>query len=753
VIDFTPPAATGACCAGDGSCGVVLDPGGSCSGTYRGLGTVCDPNPCPQPTGACCIPDAAATCNELTAVACIAAGGDFRGETSLCAATQCPVVPTPFLDPLPLPAVAQPVSGTPGGTATYDLAMREVQHQFHSELPSTTVWGFGDGPSGATTPGPTIEAASGEPVAVNWINDLRDTAAPGTPLRTSHLLPVDTCPHGADDQSPRTVVHLHGGHVPADADGHPEATFLPGQQASYVYPNQQLPATLWYHDHALGITRLNVMLGLAGIYLIRDAVEAALGLPSGEYEIPLAIQDRSFRPDGSLVYPATWQDHFHGDTLLVNGKVWPFHDVKQGKYRLRLLNGCNSRTLTLEFCAGTNASPCPAPATVQLLGLEGGLLPAPVPMTSLTLSPGERRDVVVDFGGYAAGTDVYLVNSAPAPFPGDPGVGVVANVMKFAVGSTAGYTDPVPATLRPIEVLQESNAVAFRDFELKKGPADACSPFVWEVATTSGLNGAELGARWEDVTEFPELGTTEVWRFVNRSGIAHPMHMHLVMFQVLDRQAFQEVGGLVVPIGSPSPPAAHEAGWKDTVRVGANEIVRVIARFESYAGLFPYHCHILEHEDHEMMREFRTVQCGNGALEPGEACDDGNTTSGDGCYATCDLEESLTLYGLAQGGSVSVTVEGVLVAVATTAGQTPADVVAALAAAIDADPTLSAQGISAVAIGDRLVTNGALGGITIADPGLSTQPPQVPSISAWGLAAAALLMLLAVRRGRVPSAA
>jgi spore coat protein A len=607
-IDFTPPAATGACCADDGSCSVVLDPGAACTSpsVYQGSGTTCDPNLCPQPVGACCLPNATATCNEVTEETCTASGGAFEGDFSTCAATICPVIPTPFVDDLPLPAVAQPVSGTAGGTATYDMAMREVQQQLHSELPPTTVWGYGDGPSGASYPGPTIEATTDQPVTVNWINDLRDTSLMGNPLRTSHYLPVDTCPHGAVDAA-KTVVHLHGGHVPAAVDGHPEATFLPGNQVTYVYPNHQDASTLWFHDHALGITRLNVYMGLAGLYLVRDPVENALGLPSGEFEIPLAIQDRSFNVDGSLKYPVIWQDMFLGETMLVNGKVWPKHTVKQGKYRLRLLAGTNSRTLTLQFCPGSNTVPCPSPATFQLLGQEGGLLPAPVALTEVTLGGGERADVVVDFAAYAGGTSVYLQNTAPAPFPGTPGVGELHDVMRFDVTAVAGFTDPVPGALRSMEILNEADAVEFRTLELVKGPGDACSPFVWEVVTTDGLNGPVLGYRWEDVTELPQLDTTEVWSFINRSGLTHPMHMHLVFFQVLDRQAFDEIGGQVVPIGSPIPPPPHEMGWKDTVQVGPNEIVRVIAHFDDYEGLFPYHCHILEHEDHEMMREFRVV--------------------------------------------------------------------------------------------------------------------------------------------------
>jgi cysteine-rich repeat protein len=262
--------------------------------------------------------------------------------------------------------------------------------------------------------------------------------------------------------------------------------------------------------------------------------------------------------------------------------------------------------------------------------MEGGLLPAPVTVSEITLGPGERADVIVDFAPYAAGTEIRLVNDAPAPFPGTPGVGVIPNVMKFVVTSATGHTAPIPASLRPIEVLDPADAVVTRDFELRK-MAEACAGSMW------GING--LG--FDDITEYPELGTTEIWRFVNRSGITHPMHMHLVMFQVLDRQAFEEIGGNVVPIGSPVSPPAHEAGWKDTVQVGPNEILRVIARFERYVGRFPYHCHILEHEDHEMMRQFETTTaCGDGVRGiPAEQCDDGNQVADDGCSPTCQVED------------------------------------------------------------------------------------------------------------------
>jgi spore coat protein A len=614
MVTFTPPASTGACCSTDGTCTIALHPGSGCSGVYQGIDSDCSPNPCPQPAGACCLPTAGATCVDTSEDECEEAGGSFDSDGD-CDDAECPVVLEPFVDPLPRPAVANPVTGTSGGAATYDMAIREVSQKLHRDLPATRVWGFGDEPSGASFPGPTIEATSGVPITVRWINDLRDSEGE---LRSEHFLPVDACAHGAHHPAARTVVHLHGGHVPQESDGYPESTIEPGEDAVYAYPNAQLPATLWYHDHALGITRLNVYMGLAGFYLLRDGAEKALGLPSGEYEIPLAIQDRTFRSDGSLVYPAEWQEHFFGDTVLVNGKVWPFLEVKRGKYRLRVLNGSGSRTYTLSLSAG---------ASFVQIGTDGGLLSAPIARSSITLGPGERADVVVNFAPLAAGTEVLLTNSAAAPYPvADAMAPVVPNVMKFVVLGQTGHTAPLPSSLRAVEPILPQEAVVERDFELQKG-ADACTGSAWFIN----------GLRWDDIREYPELGTAEMWRFVNRSGVMHPMHMHLVMFQVLDRQAFAIEDGEVVPVGSPAPPPAGEAGWKDTVQVGPSEIVRVIARFESYKGRYAYHCHILEHEDHEMMRQFQTVSCGDGEIDPGEECDPGvpGTTC---CTTDCVLE-------------------------------------------------------------------------------------------------------------------
>jgi hypothetical protein len=225
-----------------------------------------------------------------------------------------------------------------------------------------------------------------------------------------------------------------------------------------------------------------------------------------------------------------------------------------------------------------------------------GLLPAPLSRTSLLLTPGERADVVIDFAGFPGGTQIVLTNDAPAPFPGDAGVGVIPNVMRFDVTGTPGHVAALPGALRPVVPIDPQEAIVTRDLALRKG-TDPCAGTMWTINDL----------RFDDVTESPVLGTTEIWRFINESGISHPMHMHLVAFQILDRQPFVLQNGQVVVTGPPVPPDPSEAGWKDTAPVGPDEILRVIARFEDYTGLYPYHCHILEHEDNEMMRQFRVV--------------------------------------------------------------------------------------------------------------------------------------------------
>ena len=537
------------------------------------------------PKGACCLNDG--SCEFLTEMQCMTAGGSYQGDGINCNEVQCNVVLTPFLDPLPLPSVALPVSGTVGGAAHYRINITEQFQQLHSQLPPTRVWGYN-----GSYPGPTIEAFRDLPVTVRWVNNIRvfETGQ----LRTTHVLPIDECLHGPNvtGQVPVTVTHLHGGKVAPHSDGYPDDAFPPGDSSSiYTYPNIQPAGTLWYHDHALGITRLNVMMGLAGLYMIRDNNELSLNLPSGEYEVPLVIQDKSFNNDGSIRYHEMFQDHFFGNVIMVNGKVWPYLNVKKGKYRFRVINGSNSRAYTLALSNGTSFTQ---------IGSELGLLQSPVTLTSLTMLPGERYDLIIDFSNYTTGTEIILTNSAPAPFPGFAGVGVIPNVMKFVVQGTTGYTSPIPNTLAVVEQLQPANADEERLFELMTMASPPCGEHNHPMWTINGL-------MWDDITEFPVLGSTEIWTWHNQSGISHPMHMHLVAFQILDRQAINDVTGQ--PEGPKIPPDPSEKGWKDTANCPPGFRTRVIARFDGFTGLYPYHCHILEHEDHEMMRQFEVQPC------------------------------------------------------------------------------------------------------------------------------------------------
>ena len=633
-VVFTPPRQPiGACCAADGSCGYVLDPGAACVGSYQGAATSCGPEVCPPPVAVCCQLDANAACSLKTQADCVAGQGGWHEDQTTCAPSPCTAVLTPFVDPLPLPAIASAVGNSPDGLQ-YRLSMVERQQKLHRDLPPTTVWGFDDGTTGGGTPGPTLEARAGVPIQVTWANDLRD--ATGS-LRTAHVLPVDSCIDGASTNAPRTVVHLHGGHVPAESDGSPDATLLPGQEVTYQYPNNQPAATLWYHDHAMGITRLNVLMGLAGFYILRDDAEDALGLPSGKYEIPLVIQDRSFHPDGSFSYPDMWMEHFFGDTVMVNGKVWPYLEVDRGAYRFRVLNGSNSRTYTLMLS--------PFLSFVQI-GSDGGLLRSGVARSAVTIAPGERADLIVDFSSLYPGESAVLTNTAAAPYPAGDDENRVVNVMKFVATAALAPGRQTLVDLRSIDRLDPATAATSRDFVLDRAD-DPCGGGRWRIN--------DLG--FDDDTETPRLGTTEIWRFINRSGEAHPMHLHLVQFQVLDRQPFVVNDDDVVLTGSPASPGLEELGWKDTVLAPPFQVTRIIARFEDYVGRFPYHCHTLEHEDHAMMRQFETLPpCGadgcpaanNGASTAPAGCQCATAASGgerEPLYAVA-LASSLALFGL-----------------------------------------------------------------------------------------------------------
>jgi spore coat protein A len=548
-------------------------------------------------------------------------------------------------------------------------------------FPSTAVWGYGGEAKNAltgealgfvkSTPGCTFETLQGIPVQVKWVNNLVDNQ--GKPL--PYMLPVDPTLHWANPnnmpmgtstdnalafppgytgaQAPVPIVtHLHGAEVPSASDGNPEAwwtadgkhgpayntaTSTEANSAVFVYPNGQQPTTLWYHDHALGLTRLNVLSGLAGFYLIRntsDPVEALL--PYGEFEMPLVLQDRSFLTDGSLYYPTEgvnplihpyWQNFFLGNTLIVNGKTWPNMNVKQGQYRFRVLDGSNSRFYQISL---SNDMP------FTLIGTEGGYVKTPVQLTSLLIAPAERADILIDFTNVPAGTKIVLRN-----FAGSSDTEEVAEttgqIMQFTVTDQKGFTpNQLPSNLNPtltgdFPTLPASNRQ--RTFTL----IDAAGP-----------NGPEAvlldGQKWDaPVSETPTLGTTEDWLIVNPSMDAHPIHVHLVQFQVVRRQTFDVASYLGAwtrlngdpplnhstvnfPLdsfftGQSTAPSPSEQAWKDTVVVNSGEVVTIRLRWtEQNGNPFPFdatagpgyvwHCHLLEHEDNEMMRPYVVVSPG-----------------------------------------------------------------------------------------------------------------------------------------------
>jgi spore coat protein A, manganese oxidase len=596
------------------------------------------------------------------------------------------------LDPVKVYEPTEVTDPVDGGTAhAYHVTMSQFEQQvLPPGFPTTTMWGYGGDVTDLVTgnrtadyyhsTSPAFVATRGVPSIVTWTNNITQ----------AHHFPVDPTIHWADPnglglggmahnasmelhkvfpsfppgfpeaQSPVPLVpHLHGGEVPSRFDGNPEAWWtwngLRGDafnslssagedSAVFRYPNEQPAAPLWYHDHALGITRLNVASGLAGGYLIKDPSDPIEQLlPSGRYEVPLIIQDRSFYQNGSLWFPSEginpdvhpyWNPENFGETIMVNGKVWPNLDVDNGQYRFYLYDGSNARFYTLRFEAQGPGNKQNTTMPFVQIASDGGYLPEPVEMTELTIAPGERAVVLIDFKTLPKGTKVLMTNTASAPFPGgDPAdPETTGQVMQFTVTDQKGFkTAKLPATLNEIPaVTPEANRTLV----------------LWESMGENGpvellLNGLNWSA---PVTETPALGSTEEWDVVNPTADTHPIHLHLVQFLVVNRQAMdteayaadwtalnanlsvmgdgmpqwngrpEELDPAPYLTGDPMPPAPNEAGWKDTVKMNAGEVTRIRARFAPIdgSGTYPFdategpgyvwHCHILDHEDNEMMR-------------------------------------------------------------------------------------------------------------------------------------------------------
>ena len=639
-----------------------------------------------------------------------------------------PKYQTPMLIPPVMPRAG--TITMPGGKPAdyYEISMRQFSEQIlPAGMPATTVWGYGAVKKSPTSrglllhhaPSLTIESTWNRPVRVKWINELVDANGNYLP----HLLPVDPTLHWANppggvagrDMRPTfestpgpytgpvpIVTHLHGAAgVGDESDGYAEAWYLPaasnipsgyategtwfnffkGKAASkfgssvawgpgfaiFQYPNNQRESTLWYHDHALGMTRVNVYAGPAGFFLVRGGPEgdkavldsrtgttAVLPSPAPNendmfppnktyYEIPIAVQDRAFNSDGSLFYPDSreffdgatatdpgyipttdlspiWNPEFFGNMIMVNGNTWPFQRVEQRRYRLRFLNGCQSRFLILDFSNIPNV-------VVWQIGNEGGFLATPdrkpVNLTAdngnqLLMALAERADLIVDFTNVPVGNYV-LANVGPdEPFGGgeppddfdaaDPDT--TGQVMQFRVvpAVAADPTTPpqfllLPATTQLSGGTTRRLALLEKASEFWDGPAEA-------LLGTVDSAGNPSEHMWADpVTENPGVGDTEVWEYYNFTADAHPMHIHEVAFRVVNRQALvtNEDGETVPParlVGDPRPPEAWENGWKDTVIAYPGEVTRLRLRFTN-AGQFVWHCHIVEHEDNEMMRPYR----------------------------------------------------------------------------------------------------------------------------------------------------
>jgi spore coat protein A, manganese oxidase len=465
------------------------------------------------------------------------------------------------------------------------------------------------------SPGYTIEVHKGTATNVTYVNGLPH----------DHMFASTVPDYMHAGSAVRMNTHLHGGYVAGSSDGNPynyPAEYVPGQPQTVVYPNQQSSTLLWYHDHADQITRLNVYAGLGGLYIIRDTADTGaetngLGVPGGAYEIPLIFSDKLFDSSGQLFYSpdSTWIPEFFGDTPLVNGAAQPFLNVEPRMYRFRLLNASNARFYNLDIQGG--------PDFFQI-GSDGGLFDKPVAVKQLLMLPAERADVVVDFSAYAGKT--LVLGNDPLPADVSSPAPRMSNLMQIRVGTTVSKPGPkrIPSTL-PGSMPALGAPSLVRRITLEE---------VEDPVTGEPVYGSLNGRKFDDVRgvqEQPKLGTTEEWLLVNTTEDTHPIHLHLVQFQVMDRRAFDAASYKAAldqarasnpdaanpdptPYysGSPVLPDANERGWKDTVRTNPGQVTRLRAKWTLPTGLkapqkYVFHCHILEHEDNDMMRPYDVV--------------------------------------------------------------------------------------------------------------------------------------------------
>ena len=557
---------------------------------------------------------------------------------------------TPYLDPMPT-LVDNAVDATGGGMVKLTTAL--ISRKVHSQLPATTLFGYlrpggpGAGDTAASYLGPAIVAKSGTAVKVRYTDGL----AP------NDFLKVFTNDGASYLQFPlfpevRILTHLHGGHVAGHDDGNPFAqpdAFRSGKTQSVTYPNEQPATLLWYHDHYAGATRMNVVAGLAGGYLLRDSFDTGsnplLPGPIGVYELLMVVQDRQFNPDGSLLYPVApasangpWIGEYFGDVMLVNGKIWPKLAVEPAVYRFRVLNGCNARILDLQISTPDGSATVP----MVIIGTEGGLLPVnPAGTKGLVMTPAERYDVICDFRGFAGQTLLMRNTDPPSPVstPAPPLTQVMQITVKQTASSGAPMTVPGPGSLPANPAVTaltglgppklSGGSVAARMITLNEVGAETPR---WKL----NLNAHPYGGP-SPVTETLKWNSVEDWYFVNTTPDTHPMHTHLFTFKVMGRYNY-DVEGYVAAHGGPNgvpqldvstltpflqsaliAPDPDEAGLKETVKVNPEQVTVVRAKFSlpstalNGAGKlkkpqkYVHHCHIVEHEDNDMMERMVVV--------------------------------------------------------------------------------------------------------------------------------------------------
>ncbi|CAA7402123.1 unnamed protein product [Spirodela intermedia] len=537
-----------------------------------------------------------------------------------------------YVDPLPqMPKLYGYANKGGKPTATsLKIGMYQKTWKFHRDLPPTPVFVFGASATAATFPGPTIVARQGVPLTIRWENY----------LPKSHILPWDkTIPTAVPNRGGvPTVVHLHGGIHPPQSDGNVLAWFTAGfaekgpawSLASYTYPNVQPPGNLWYHDHALGLTRINLLAGLLGAYVIqKPSVDDDLGdITDSEYDRHLVIVDRSFNADGTLYMNATgnnpsvhpqWQPEYFGDAIIVNGKAWPYLTVRPRRYRFRIINASNARYFRLSLANGLH---------FIVIGSDSSYLASPVSTRSILLAPAEIVDVVIDFSRSSVNV-TELVNDAPYPYPtGTPAGPLNGKVMRFLikpekVGLANNFTAP-----------KEVNhaAVAVGDATVKRYIT------MYEYLSESGQSTHLYinGRRFEDpATETPKPGTTELWNVINLTGDNHPLHIHLGILQAIRVQELLDLPTFyncmttnndavkcnvaAHAVGKLLPIPEHEKTWKNVVKIEPGFMTSVVVKFKivDTNQSFPfdvttepgyvYHCHILDHEDNSMMRPLKFI--------------------------------------------------------------------------------------------------------------------------------------------------